>query len=146
MLYAKSKLEIAMERYAIRHERLGVPHLYRFPLAAVTAGATSAPAVVPIRRRCILLSLLGQPSDGAVASYAGLDLFLQIGSQDFCNDGQTKAAASFGELFGRAVHNRYDFEVPLLLERGASMIAAVINNTAGALTPSLHASVVELND
>lgn len=144
-IYAKSKLEFAMERFALRPERLGRPHLYSFAFPSIAAGITSQPVPVRVRYDAILLGLVGSPSDGAAASYAGLSLFFRYGDQDFCTDGQSEQSVGFAELFGRALHPSFDFEIPLLIRAGTVLVARVTNATGGALTPSLHAKVVELN-
>lgn len=144
-IYAKSKLEFAMERFALQPQRLGRPHLYSFAFPSVADGTTSQPVTVRMRYDAILLGLVGSPSGGAAAGYAGLSLFFRYGDQDFCTDGQSEQSVGFAELFGRALHPSFDFEVPLLLKGGTVLVARIANASGGALTPSLHAKVVELN-
>ncbi len=145
MQVVKSKVQIAAERYGLDPSQLGVSHRYRFTsFVAIAAGNSQQATPVRIENDCLLVGLGGQPLDGTAASYAGMDLFFTYAGRDFCSDGQTAAGVPFGVLFGNQSHPVHEWEVPVFLRKGDTIIAKVQNNTAGPVTPAVIAYVVEI--
>ncbi len=140
----KTKIQIACERYGIDPRSLGDTHNYRFPLAAILAGATSAQLPLKIQNTCLLVSLTGQPNTGLAADYAGLELEFTVDGRDFASDGVAAQKVPFAMLFGRLSHPEWEWEVPPLIQASKSITARVLNNTAGTLTPSVVCKVVEI--
>ncbi len=148
----KTPLDVAAEIYGLDPRRYGDTSILKFPFVApgVAAGATSDVLTVTTITDRLLLALAAQPSDGAAASYAGLELEFQYGDRFFATDGKVSQFVPLSLLSGRgpgpsqAGGPWYSWEVPILLPANTVLAARIRNNTAGPLVPSVALKTVEL--
>lgn len=140
-MYGQEQIIAAQVRALALQGRVGASKVYTFPLPAVGAGQTSPPQTVTFRRNGLVTALYGQPSDGAVASYAGLSIRLTAGaSEDLFTDGNTFQYVPMLALFGLSTPW---FPLMRRISASGTFSCSIRNATGGALTPSVCLAVLE---
>jgi hypothetical protein len=129
------------QRAIAQQGRIGATRIYRVPSESVAAGADGRAISTIFRRAGVVCGLYAQPSTGALADYAGLELRVQFGgSEDLITDGQSGTFAPLLALVGQT-QNWF----PLM--RGVSSdqqwTFIVRNNTGDPKTATILLAVLE---
>lgn len=113
------------------------------PAAAVGAGLDSAPIPTRIRRTCILYEVRGQPDDGADASFAGLEVKIEIAGASLGIDSGTPGFLPLMPFVHPACAP-WTLETPYKLLQGADIMTTFRNKTAGGRTPTILYGCINL--
>lgn len=113
------------------------------PAAAIAAAADSAPIATRIRRTCVLYEVRGQPDDGTDASFAGLEVKIEIAGSSLAIDNGNPGFIPLMPI----VHPScapWRLETPYKLIQGADILTTFRNRTAGSRTPTILYGAINL--